>query len=204
MFDRVNVHGFIHATVVHEVSLAIARKIGEVQGHGASDGFLEDTAGPCFQATGEVGAFQGFGWAGLDGEELFHDKATVACYGSKQRTHFVRHELRIIKHRSMSEAINRHRSMVEKFPANEMARFSLGKALFDAGQFTEAREQFVVALQKKPDWMVVQILIGKCDLQAGDKVAARQAFERALQLAISQNHEGPREEMEQMLAELGE
>lgn len=94
--------------------------------------------------------------------------------------------------------------MVEKFPANEMARFSLGKALFDSGLFAEAREQFVVALQKKPDWMVVQILIGKCDLQAGDKVAAKHAFERALQLAISQNHEGPREEMEQMLAELGE
>jgi Flp pilus assembly protein TadD len=104
----------------------------------------------------------------------------------------------------MSEAINRHRSMVEKFPGNEMARFSLGKALFDAGQFAEAKEQFLAALQKKPDWMVVQILIGKCELQAGDRPAARQAFERALQLAIEQNHEGPREEMEQVLAEMGE
>ena len=71
-------------------------------------------------------------------------------------------------------------------------------------QFGEAREQFVAALQKKPDWMVVQILIGKCDLQAGDKAGAKQAFERALQLAIEQNHEGPREEMEQMLGEMGE
>jgi len=107
-----------------------------------------------------------------------------------------------IKHTNMSDAINRHRSMVEKFPANEMARFSLGKALFDDGQFTAAKEQFVVALQKKPDWMVVQILIGKCDLQAGDKAGAKKAFERALLLAIEQNHDGPREEMEQMLAEL--
>ncbi|HEY1174433.1 MAG TPA: molecular chaperone DnaJ [Verrucomicrobiae bacterium] len=102
----------------------------------------------------------------------------------------------------MSEVINRHRAMVEKFPGNEMARFSLGKALFDAGLFAEAKEQLVVALQKKPDWMVVQILIGKCDLQAGDRVAAKQAFERALQLAIEQNHEGPREEMEQVLREM--
>lgn len=94
--------------------------------------------------------------------------------------------------------------MVEKFPNNEMARFSLGKALFDAGQFAEARGQFVAALGRKPDWMVVQILIGKCDLQAGDRAGAKLAFERALQLAIDQNHEGPREEMEQMLAELGE
>ncbi len=111
-------------------------------------------------------------------------------------------ELSAIKHRTMSDAINRHRSMVEKFPSNEMARFSLGKALFDAGQFGEAREQFVAALQKKPDWMVVQILIGKCDLQAGDKAGAKQAFQRALELAIEQNHEGPREEMEQLLGEL--
>jgi len=102
----------------------------------------------------------------------------------------------------MSDAINRQRSLVEKFPNNEMARFSLGKSLFDAGQFAEAKEQFVAALQKKPDWMVVQILIGKCDLQAGDRAGAKEAFERALHLAIDQNHEGPREEMEQMLAEL--
>ena len=92
--------------------------------------------------------------------------------------------------------------MVEKFPSNEMARFSLGKALFDAGQFGEAREQFVAALQKKPDWMVVQILIGKCDLSLGNKAAAKSAFERARQLAIEQNHEGPLAEMEQALAEL--
>jgi Flp pilus assembly protein TadD len=104
----------------------------------------------------------------------------------------------------MSDAINRHRSMVEKFPNNEMARFSLGKALFDEGQFAEAKEQFAAALGKKPDWMVVQILIGKCDLQAGDRAGARQAFQRALELAIEQNHEGPREEMEQMLGEMGE
>jgi hypothetical protein len=51
--------------------------------------------------------------------------------------------------------------------------------------------------------MVVQILIGKCGLALGHKASAKAAFERALQLAIAQNHEGPQMEMEQMIAELG-
>jgi tetratricopeptide (TPR) repeat protein len=102
----------------------------------------------------------------------------------------------------MNEVIARHEKMVAQFPQNELARFSLGKALFDAGEFARAREQFVVALERKPDWMVVQILIGKCDLALGHKAAARAAFERALQLAVEQSHEGPEAEMEAAIAEL--
>lgn len=92
--------------------------------------------------------------------------------------------------------------MLEQYPDNELARFSLGKAYFDAGQFDEAKEQFDFAIAKKPDWMVVQILIGKCDLALGNKAGAKNSFERAKQLAIEQNHEGPLAEMEQMLTEL--
>ena|ERR1043166_9273612 len=102
----------------------------------------------------------------------------------------------------MNEIIARYEKMVEQFPENELARFSLGKALFDAGDFPRAKEQFAAALAKKPDWMVVQILIGKCDLALGKTACAKAAFERALQLAIEQNHEGPQMEMEQALAEL--
>ena len=102
----------------------------------------------------------------------------------------------------MNDVIARHSKMVEQFPENELARFSLGKALFDVGEFQRAREHFEVALGKKPDWMVVQILIGKCELALGHRAAAQAAFERALKLAIDQNHEGPQMEMEQALAEL--
>src|SRR5690242_6445052 len=102
----------------------------------------------------------------------------------------------------MNETIARHEKMVAQFPQNELARFSLGKALFDAGEFAAAKEHLAIALAKKPDWMVVQILIGKCDLSLGDKAAARAAFQSALQLALDQHHEGPQAEMEQALAEL--
>jgi Flp pilus assembly protein TadD len=103
----------------------------------------------------------------------------------------------------MNDTIVRHEKMVAQFPQNELARFSLGKALFDAGEFVRAKEHLSVALAKKADWMVVQILIGKCDLSLGDRAAAKVAFQRALQLAIEQHHEGPQSEIEQALAELG-
>lgn len=102
----------------------------------------------------------------------------------------------------MNELVTRYEKMVEQFPQNELARFSLGKALFDANDFQRAKEQLEIALAKKPDWMVVQILIGKCDLALGNKAGAKTAFARALKLAIEQHHEGPQAEMEQALTDL--
>jgi len=102
----------------------------------------------------------------------------------------------------MNDVIARYEKMVAQHPQNELARFSLGKALFDAGDFHRAKENLEVALAKKPDWMVVQILIGKCDLANGNRAGARAAFERALQLAVEQHHEGPQAEMEQALMDL--
>lgn len=103
----------------------------------------------------------------------------------------------------MNDAVARYRKMLEENPRNELARFSLGKALYDGGDFQAAREEFAVALENKPDWMVAQILIGKCELALGRRDAARRAFTRGRQLAVDQDHDGPREEMEQLLTELG-
>ena len=103
-----------------------------------------------------------------------------------------------------TETIQRWERAVAVQPGNDLARFSLGKALFDAGRFAEARGQFEQALAKKPEWMVVQILLGRCHLSVGDRVAARAAFQRGLELAVAQHHEGPQAELEQLLADLGE
>jgi Flp pilus assembly protein TadD len=102
----------------------------------------------------------------------------------------------------MTDPLARQRQLVAQHPENELARFSLGKALFDQGNFAGAKEQLAAALERKPDWMVVQILIGKCDLSLGDRAGARRAFERARELALAQNHEGPLGEMDQLLSEL--
>ena len=102
----------------------------------------------------------------------------------------------------MSDAVTRWQKLVEQQPNHELARFSLGKALFDLGQFAAAKTHFQIALAKKPDWMVVQILLGKCDLALGDTVAAKAAFTSALQLALAQHHEGPQAELEELLRDL--
>lgn len=78
----------------------------------------------------------------------------------------------------MNEAIARAQKLVEQFPDNEMARFSLSKGLFDHGQTAAAKEQFEAALASKLDGMVVQILTCKCELALGNSAAAQVAFER--------------------------
>ena len=103
---------------------------------------------------------------------------------------------------AMEDPFVRQRDLVRQHPQNELARFSLGRALFDSGRFTEAREHLEAALRRKPDWMVVQILLGKCDLAEGSLDSARTAFERALQLARAQHHEGPEAELLDLLSGL--
>lgn len=102
------------------------------------------------------------------------------------------------------DALARHRQLVAQYPDNELARFSLGRALLELGQPAEARPHLVAALSKKPDWMAVQILIGKCDLEVGRIPEARAAFLKARDLAIAQHHEGPLAEVEELLSDLGE
>ena len=99
-------------------------------------------------------------------------------------------------------AIERYQKTLEQHPDNELARFSLGKAHYDLGDFALAREQLELALRRKPDWMVAEILVGKCELSLGNRDAARTNFERARKLAIAQNHEEPRIELEELLAGL--
>lgn len=100
------------------------------------------------------------------------------------------------------DALARHRQLAAQFPDNELARFSLGRALFDQAEYAEAREHLAAALARRPDWMAVQILIGKCDLELGRPADARAAFEKARELAIAQHHEGPLAEVEDLLSEL--
>ena len=102
----------------------------------------------------------------------------------------------------MNEIIARYTKLLVQYPDNALARFSLGKAYFDVGEFAQAKVQFELALTKREDWMVTEILLGKCELALGNPDAARQAFGRARKLAIDQNHEGPLAEVESRLADL--
>jgi len=100
---------------------------------------------------------------------------------------------------SSPDAIARARDMVEKHPASELVRFSYAKALFDANQHAEAAEQLQQCVAKKPDWMVATILLGRSLIALNRKAEAKQTLERAMALALAQNHVGPRGEVEALL-----
>jgi len=102
----------------------------------------------------------------------------------------------------MNEAIARYQQIVAADPDHELARFSLGRAYFEDGQFGLAREQFAFATARKPDWMAAQIFLGKCELALGNRTAAKSVLEHAHHLARIQNHQGPLAETRQLLASL--
>ena len=98
--------------------------------------------------------------------------------------------------------IAKYEGLLKARPNDELLLFSLGKAYLDAGRIPEAETQLRAALEAKPDWMVVAMLLAKIALQKNDTVAARAFYKKGLELAIAQDHEGPEEECRAALAKL--
>ncbi len=87
--------------------------------------------------------------------------------------------------------IAKYEELLRQRPDDELILFSLGKALYDAKRIPEAEKHLNAALEAKPDWMVVAMLLAKIALERDDKPRARTLYEKALELAIAQDHEGP-------------
>jgi uncharacterized protein HemY len=98
--------------------------------------------------------------------------------------------------------IAKYEGLLKARPNDELIMFSLGKALLDAGRLVEAETMLRLALEKKPDWMIVTMLLAKIADQNKDKIGAKELWEKGLVLAIAQHHEGPEEECRAELARL--
>lgn len=105
----------------------------------------------------------------------------------------------------LSEAgtLDRFRELVERHPDNELYRFSLGKAHFDAGDFEAAIEHLERALAKRSDWMIPCTLVGRCAIELGQMEKARSFLARALVLAVAGGHEDARREVIQLMESIG-
>ena len=90
----------------------------------------------------------------------------------------------------------------KKFPDKDLSRYNLAQAYFDAGDFAGALEHLQALADKKRDWMVAHILLGKALIALGRNEEAKPILYRALQLAITQRHDGPREELEELVKTL--
>ena len=100
------------------------------------------------------------------------------------------------------DRISKALELLKKFPDNDLARFNLAQAYVDANDFKNAAEHLRPLCTKKPDWMVAHISLGKCLLAVGERAEARKFFEHARQLAIDQHHDGPLEEVTELLKAL--
>lgn len=94
------------------------------------------------------------------------------------------------------------RKRVDDEPNNPLFRFSLGHALYQEGAWSDAVEALHAAIELRPDWMMAEILLGKALREEGNAAAARRHLERALDLAIAQEHEDPQDEIRDLLRSL--
>ena len=98
--------------------------------------------------------------------------------------------------------IAKYEGLLKARPNDELIMFSLGKALLDAGRVDEADAVLRMALDKKPDWMIVTMLLARIAGQKKDIITEKEFWQKGLKLAIDQNHEGPMEECRAELARI--
>lgn len=93
-------------------------------------------------------------------------------------------------------------SRIEKHPTNVLDRFVLAKMYFDSQMWNEAIAACQQILHLKPDYLVVQIMLGECFLRTNQYSSARDALHVAKELATNQNHMGMIPEIEDLLEEI--
>jgi predicted Zn-dependent protease len=101
-----------------------------------------------------------------------------------------------------NDRIAKARELWQRFPDNDLSRFNLAQAYCDANEFANAIEHLRALCDKKPDWMVVHIQLGKSLLAVAETDRAKPILEHALKLAIAQHHDTPREELVELLKTL--
>ena len=99
-------------------------------------------------------------------------------------------------------SVARFAALVVQQPENELFRFSLAQALLKENRAPEALPHLHLCAEKRSDWMIPRILLGKTLLQLGRKSEARPWLEVALALAIEQNHEDPERDLRALLKEI--
>jgi predicted Zn-dependent protease len=92
-------------------------------------------------------------------------------------------------------------ALVSKHPENELFRFSLAQALLAENRPADAVEHLAFCANKKLDWMMPRILLGKALLELGRPAEGRPWLEQALALALAQDHEDPAIELKALLAD---
>jgi len=99
--------------------------------------------------------------------------------------------------------IAQFQNMAQSDPENEMAHFSLGKALFDAERFAESAASFVRCTELAPSMSKAYQLAAEGFIKAGDKDMAAQIATRGFSIAADRGDLMPKNAMADLLKSLG-
>lgn len=102
-----------------------------------------------------------------------------------------------------TDRIAQFRKMANDDPNNELAHFSLGRALADANQHDEAVESFKKAIDLNPNISKVYHLLAASLLKLNERQAAITALIAGVKVADARGDHLPRREMAALLGELG-
>src|SRR3974377_198119 len=103
----------------------------------------------------------------------------------------------------LAARIEQFRKMAEADPENELGHFSLGRALFDAGNTAEAAKSFQRVIALNPNIGKVYHLLAQSQLQLGQKDLAIETLKTGARTAHNRGDFMPKKQMLKMLKELG-
>lgn len=95
-----------------------------------------------------------------------------------------------------------YRQLMAQEPESTLPRFSLGKLCLEERRYPEAAELLRFCVSRQADWASAWLLLGDSLVGAGEREAARQAYERCRVLSIAQHHSSLAEEAEEKTAAL--
>jgi|TARA_B110000483_G_C17986226_1_gene461716 predicted negative regulator of RcsB-dependent stress response len=101
----------------------------------------------------------------------------------------------------MTERITLYLEKLEGNPENLLNRFSLAQSYYENGEYEKAITHLNICFQKRNDWMMASLLLGKALLAVGQKKEACVPLEQTITLAQEQGHEDPEQEATTLLAE---
>ncbi len=99
--------------------------------------------------------------------------------------------------------IDRFKSMTEADPQNELGFMSLGRAYVEAGMYKDAIPVLLRALQLKSELSTVYVLLAEAQRGVGDSEGAINTLTRGYRVAHDHGDLMPRNQMADMLKELG-
>ena len=100
-----------------------------------------------------------------------------------------------------SPRIEQFKKLVEIEPS-EITFFGLGRACMDEGYFEEAAEAFRKAIELKPDYTAVYLLLGESLQHLNRPEEAMQVYEQGVQVGERTRDEIPKHKMEKRLKRL--